>query len=69
MALIFQMKLTDYDHTWQTGMGCRGKIAARPLGKRFLKQMWQETGKMKTVIALRWASEGKCESWGQHREI
>lgn len=58
MALIFQMKLTDYDRTWQTGLGRWGKIAAQPLGKRFLKQMWQETGKMKTVIALRWARGG-----------
>lgn len=64
MALIFQMKLTDYDRTWQTGLGCWGKIAARPLGKRFLKQMWQETGKMKTVIALRWASGGKMWKLG-----
>lgn len=69
MALIFQMKLTDYDRTWQTGFGCWGKIVARPLGKRFLKQMWQETGEMKTVIALRWGSGGKCGSWGQDREI
>lgn len=56
------MKLTDYDRTWQTGLGCWGKFAARPLGKRFLKKMWQETGKMKTVIALRWARQRNPEN-------
>lgn len=33
---FFQMKLTDYDRTWQTDLGYWGKSAVQPLGERFL---------------------------------
>lgn len=70
MTATVQMKVTDYDHAWQTDLGCWGKSAARPLGEQFLSQMWWETCEMKIMIKVRpkkwwenpeWREE--CQLW------